>query len=135
MTLAEVFLAPVRDCFPAQVAIVSLLILIFLDCLFGVGTAIMRKEFSSKKMREGIGHKSSEFGFILIGIIVDALTFSGLEVGFNGPILVSVAVYLCVMEIGSLLETFAKNNPELAESPAFKLLETAHVIKDKDSEK
>lgn len=132
MALVEVFLSPIRDCFPAQVAILSLFILILLDCIFGVGNAIMEKRFSSTKMREGIGHKCSEFGFILVGIVVDAMTFAGLNVGFSGPILVCVAVYLCVMEIGSLMETFARINPALAESPAFKLLESVHVIKEDD---
>lgn len=128
--ILEVFLSPIRDCFPAQVAIISLLLLILLDWIFGIGNACMHHEFSSKKMREGIGHKCSELGFIAVGVLMDALIMSGLDIGFEGPILTTVAVYLCIMEIGSLMETFAKINPELAHSPAFKLLATAHIIKE-----
>lgn len=124
----DAFLAPVRDCFPAQVAIIALGILILCDWIFGIGNAIMKNEFSSEKMRLGIGHKCSELGFILVGIVADALVSAGINIGFTGPVLTTIAVYLCIMEIGSLLETFAKINPQLAGSPAFKLLASAHVV-------
>ena len=132
MLLLETLLTPIRDCFPAQVAIAVLLILILLDWIFGIGNACMKHEFSSEKMRQGIGHKCTELGFILLGILVDALISVGFDLGFNGPILTTIALYLCVMEIGSLLETFAKINPELAHSPAFKLLASVHVIHEEE---
>lgn len=132
MMLLETFLSPVRDCFPAQVAIVALLVFILLDWVFGIGNACMKHEFSSEKMRQGIGHKCSELGFVLVGIVVDAMVMAGLDIGFNGPILVTVVVYLCIMEIGSLLEIFAKINPALADSPAFRLLANAHIIHDSE---
>lgn len=128
MLLFEVFTAPVRECLPAQVAIIALLILILLDWIFGIGNAVMKREFKSEKMREGIGHKCSELGFITVGVVMDAMISSGLNIGFDAPILTTVAVYLCIMEIGSLMETFAKINPQLAKSPAFKLLASAHLI-------
>ena len=136
MMLLESFLSPVRDCFPAQVAIVALLILILLDWVFGICNALVHQEFSSKKMREGIGHKCSELGFIVVGIVMDAMITSGLDIGFDGPILTTIAIYLCIMEIGSLMGIFAKINPQLAGSPVFKLLATAHVISnDEEKEK
>lgn len=135
MLLLETFLSPVRDCFPAQVAISALLVLILLDWIFGIGNALMKHEFSSKKMREGIGHKCSELGFVVVGIVMDAMIMSGLDIGFQGPILTTVALYLCVMEVGSLMEIFAKINPQLGESPAFKLLASVHVIADKTEER
>jgi len=130
--LIESFLSPVRDCFPAQVAIVALLILILLDWIFGIGNACMKHEFKSDKMRQGIGHKMSELGFVVVAIVMDAMISVGLDLGFNGPILTTIAVYLCIMEIGSLLEIFASINPQLADSPVFKLLATAHIIKEED---
>ena len=128
--IIDVFLAPVRDCFPAQVAIISLLLLIALDWVFGIGCACMHHEFSSSKMREGIAHKCSELGFILVGIIADAMLSAGLDLGFNGPILTVIALYMCIMEIGSLLEIFAKINPNIANSSVFKLLASAKMVKD-----
>lgn len=128
MLLLETFLSPIRDCFPAQVAVAALLLLILLDWIFGIANALLHHEFSSEKMREGIGHKCSELGFVIVGIIMDAMITSGLNIGFGGPILTTIAVYLCVMEVGSLLEIFAKINPQLADSPVFKLLATVHVV-------
>lgn len=134
MLLLETFLAPIKDCFPAQVAIIALLALILLDWVFGIGNACMKHEFSSVKMRHGIGHKCTELGFVAVGILADAMITSGLNIGFSGPILTTVALYLCIMEIGSLLETFALINPDLSESPVFKLLKTVHVVHGDDGD-
>ena len=130
MLLLETFLSPIRDCFPAQVAVVALLVLILLDCVFGIGNAIMKQEFSSEKMRQGIGHKMSELGFVCVGIVMDAMISAGLDIGFEAPILTTTTVYLCVMEIGSLMEIFAKINPQLAHSPVFQLLASVELITD-----
>ena len=126
----DVFLSPVRDNPVAQAAIIGLLLLIVLDFAFGFAGAWARGEFESRKMREGIAHKCSELGFVIVGVIMDALLFAGLDMGFNGPILVGVVGYLCVMEVGSLLESFVKLNPKLGDSPVFKLLATAHIVGD-----
>ena len=120
----DAFLAPVRDSGAAQVGIAAVLVLIALDILFGLGNALSKHEYSSGKMREGIGHKCAELGFLLVGIVADATIAGGLDLGFSAPVLVTVCVYLCLMEIGSLLETFAKMNPQLAGSPLFRLLES-----------
>ena len=134
MLLFDTFISPIRDCFPAQVAIVALLVLILFDWIFGIYNAIIQHEFSSEKMRQGIGHKSSELGFVCVGIVMDAMISSGLEIGFDAPVLTTFAVYLCLMEMSSLMEIFAKINPQLAESPAFRFLESVHIIK-KEEEK
>lgn len=132
--IVDVFMSPIRDCFPAQVGIIALLLLIILDWIFGIGNACMQHEFSSEKMRQGIGHKCSELGFVLIGVIADAMLLSGLDIGLNGPILTAIVLYLCLMEIGSLLEIFAQINPELANSPVFKLLASAHIINEEEAQ-
>lgn len=134
MLLLETFVSPIRDCFPAQVAVAALLALILLDWVFGISNALMHHEFSSEKMRQGIGHKCSELGFVVVGIVMDAMIMSGLDIGFQGPILTTVALYLCIMEVGSLMEIFAKLNPQLAGSPVFKLLESVHIVNNSDEE-
>ena len=127
-TYFDVFIAPVRDNEVAQAAIVGLMLLILLDWMFGLGGAVARREFSSEKMREGIGHKCTELGFVLVGIVADGLLFAGLDLGLNGPVLLAIVLYLCVMEMGSLLEHFAKINPALADTPVFRLLASAHIL-------
>ena len=128
----DAFLAPVRDSTAAQVGITAVLILMALDIVFGLANAIAKGEYQSSKMREGIAHKCAELGFILVGIIADATIIGGVDIGFTAPVLVTICVYLAVMEIGSLLETFAKMNPQLAKSPLFKLL--ASVVPEHEEE-
>ena len=126
----DVFLSPIRDNQTAQVAVMAVLLLIVLDVLFGVGNALLHQEFSSSKMREGIGHKCSELGFLLVGCIADGCIIGGVDLGYSAPVLTGAAVYICVMEIASLLELFTKINPALIDSPVFKLLKASHVLKE-----
>lgn len=134
-SLITVFLSPLHDNPMTQTALIALLILIFLDWVFGIGNACANHAFSSKKMREGISHKCSELGFVLVGLIADAMLFAGLDLGLNGPVLLTITIYLCIMEIGSLLEIFVKMNPVLGDSPVFKLLASAKMIKvDREEE-
>ena len=123
-TWIDVFLAPLRDSQPAKVAVMAMLILIVLDVLFGVLNACLHQEFKSEKMREGIGHKCSEFGFMLVGLIIDGTIVGGVDLGFKAPVLVTICVYIALMELGSLLETFVRMNPALEESPLFRLLDS-----------
>ena len=133
-TFLDAFLSPIRDSTAAQVGITAVLILMVLDIVFGLANAIAKGEYESSKMREGIAHKCAELGFILVGIIADATIIGGVDIGFTAPVLVTVCVYLAVMEIGSLLETFAKMNPQLAKSPLFKLLASVVSEHEEDGE-
>lgn len=126
----DVFLSPIRDNDVVQAALVGLLALMVLDFVFGIFNACSKGEYSSAKMREGMGHKCTELGYVLVGIIADGLVFSGLDIGITGPILGFIVAYLCIMEIGSLLEIFQKINPDLADSPVFRLLETVAEKKE-----
>lgn len=128
--MLDVFLSPIRDNSTAQVAVMAVLLLITLDVLFGVGNAILHHEFSSERMREGIAHKCTELGFLLVGVIADGCIVGGVDLGYSAPVLTGAAVYICVMEIASLLEIFTKINPALKDSPVFKLLAASHVIHD-----
>lgn len=120
----DAFLSPVRDSTVAQIGITAVFILILLDIIFGLANALWQKKYSSEVMRQGIGHKCAELGFLLVGLIVDATIVGGFDLGFQAPVLITICVYICLMEIGSLLETFADMNPALADSPLFKLLDS-----------
>ena len=124
----DVFFSPLRDNSIAQVAIVAVLALIVLDWVFGVANALIHKEFESSKMREGIAHKCGELGFLLVGMIADGVALGGLDIGLGGYVFTAFCTYIIVMEIGSLMEIVAKLDPELANSPGFKLLKSAKAI-------
>ena len=129
----DAFLAPVRDEQAAQVAVMAVLLLTVLDVIFGLVNAIASKSFSSAKMRAGIAHKSASMGFLLVGIVVDGTIIGGLDLGFSAPVLTTICVYLCLMEVASLLETFALLNPHLSNSPLFRLLEASGAITEKEA--
>ena len=118
----DVFLAVIRDNPTAQVAFMAVLLFILLDWIFGVASAVAAKEFSSQKMRDGISHKCSELGFCLVGLIIDGTIVGGVDLGYTAPCFTAICGYVCLMEIGSLLEIFSRMNPQLADSPIFKLL-------------
>lgn len=122
-TWIDVFLSVIRDNQTAQVALMAVLLLILLDWVFGVANAVAHHEFSSTKMREGIGHKCSELGFLLVGVIVDGALMGGVDLGYSAPMFTAICIYICLMEIGSLLEIFCKMNPKLADNPIMRLLQ------------
>ena len=122
----NVFEAPIRDNPTAQVAITAMLLLTLLDVLFGLVHALVSHTFSSQKMREGIGHKCTSLGFVAVADIIDGAIVGGLDLGFSSPVLVVACSYLCIMEISSLLEQFVAINPQLADSPIFRLLNVAN---------
>ena len=121
----EVFETPIRDNPTAQVAISAMLLLTLLDVLFGLLHALVSHTFSSQKMREGISHKCTSLGFVAVADIVDGTIIGGLDLGFSSPVLVVACTYLCIMEISSLLEQFVAINPQLGDSPIFRLLNVA----------
>ena len=127
----DVYMAPVRDNPIVQAMLFAVLILILADMLFGIINACMHHEFSSKKLREGLMHKTGELALVLVGIIIDGLIFAGIDIGVNGPILGVMLTAIIVMEIGSLMEIAAKMNPALADLQVFKVLasvkENAHA--------
>ena len=129
----DAFLAPIRDEQAAQVAVMAVLLLTVLDVIFGLVNAIASKSFSSAKMRAGIAHKSASMGFLLVGIVVDGTIIGGLDLGFSAPVLTTICVYLCLMEVASLLESFALLNPHLSNSPLFRLLEASGAITEKET--
>lgn len=125
------FLAPIQESVAVQTILVAVLILIVADMLFGMLGAIVQKDFQSTKIREGLAHKCSEFAFLLVADVVDALLFAGVDLGVeipNGSAMMVVGVALILMEFASLMENATRINPKLSNNPLFKILDNVHVI-------
>lgn len=120
--LFEFFVAPIRDSQMAQMAILAVLLLILMDWLLGTATALITHSYDSTIARKGIAHKAGELCFVLLAILVDGCIGAGLDLGITSPVLLGTCVYIIVMEVGSILETIGTLNPDLADSPLFKLL-------------
>lgn len=123
----DVFWSVIHDSQVAQVATVAVLLLIVMDILFGVCAAIIQHRFNSEKMRAGMAHKAAEIGLMLLGIIADGALLGGFDFGISAATYLGICAYLAVMEVGSVLETFALMNPELGTNPVFRVLEQIHT--------
>ena len=127
----DIYMSPVRDNPIVQAMLFAVLILIFCDMIFGIVNACSHHEFSSKKLREGLVHKTGELCLVIIGVVIDGLIFAGIDMGVSGPILGVILFSIIFMEIGSLMEIAAQLNPDLQAIKAFKLLasvkENAHT--------
>lgn len=87
-------------------------VFILLDMVTGIVKAFKEKDYNSSVMREGLFHKSGSLLCIAFGVLVDyAQTL--LDLGVNVPVAVSICAYICLMEIGSIIENVCKINPEI----------------------
>lgn len=85
---------------------------ILLDMITGVIKAFKEKNYTSSIMREGLFHKCGSIVCVVFGILVDyAQTF--LDLGITIPVAVSICVYVCLMEIGSIIENVCAINPQI----------------------
>ncbi len=104
-------------------AIAGAVFFMVFDIISGLAAAIINKEVSSSKMRVGLGHKVIMLLFITLalGIEVVSLHVSGL--GFDGVTVYAVCLFICVMEVASILENLCKAYPELSDSKLMSIFE------------
>nr|DAU79712.1 MAG TPA: holin [Caudoviricetes sp.] len=86
------------------------------DYVTGVAKAIMQDNLSSKKMREGLGHK---FTYIILTLTAWFIDEVNLHVDLKLPVSVFVCTVggICLIELTSILENITVINPELADAP------------------
>lgn len=95
------------------IGIVFLLVLI--DYITGVVNAITQGELSSKRMREGLGHKFAYLAIICVALIVEYGS-DYINLGIELPVFIPVCAGICLIEITSIMENCVKINPELKDS-------------------
>lgn len=101
---------------------IPLIVLLFigLDILCGLIQATMNNAVDSTKMRDGLYHKS---GYVLVMLLAYLIEFGThyLELGFSAPVVIPVAVFICLTELVSILENCCKISPALANSKIFSI--------------
>lgn len=102
------------------IGIVFLLALI--DYITGVINAIMHGELSSKKMRQGLGHKFAYLAIICVALIVEYGS-DYINLGIELPIFIPACTGICLIEITSIMENCMKINPELSKSNILNIFE------------
>lgn len=103
---------------------VAVVIAEVLDMVFGLSNAVINKEVSSSKMREGISHKVGILGLLVASAFVE-ICCSFMELPIDLPIVAGVAAWLVLMEIGSICEILVKMNPDLANAPVLSMFDVA----------
>ena len=94
-----------RDCI-----VVSTFILF--DILTGLIKALYQHKLNSTYLREGLFHKLSEIMAVLGSWGIEyALNY--ISLGIDLPVRSTVTVYICVMELVSIIENIAEINPKL----------------------
>ena len=85
---------------------------IVLDFATGLTKAFATKTFTSTKMREGLFHKVALLLCMILGFLVDHAQGS-IDLGITVPVAAAVCVYICLMEITSIIENVCKINPQI----------------------
>ena len=90
-------------------------LLVGIDYVTGVVTAIMHGELSSERMRQGLGHKFAYLAVICVALIVEYGS-DYINLGIELPVFIPVCAGICLIEITSIMENCVKINPELKDS-------------------
>lgn len=85
---------------------------ILLDFVTGLVKAFATKSYNSSVMREGLFHKSGSIMVIVFGALVDYAQ-GYMELGVSIPIATTLCIYVCLMEIGSIIENVCIINPRV----------------------
>lgn len=93
--------------------IIAIIFFITIDYLTGIIKAIMQNTLSSKKMREGLGHK---FAYLLLACTAWFIDTTAMHIQLGLPISVFICTVsgICLIELTSILENIVIINPELA---------------------
>lgn len=86
------------------------------DYVTGVAKAIMQDNLSSKKMREGLGHKFAYFILVLTAWFIDEINLH-VDLGLPVSIFICTVGGISLIELTSILENIVAINPELADAP------------------
>lgn len=104
-------------------ALFASLFFIATDYLTGIVKAVMQNNLSSRKMREGLGHK---FAYLVLITITYAIDTVNTHVSLGLPINVFIITVggVCLIELTSILENVCEINPELKNKPFMKIFTT-----------
>lgn len=95
---------------------IAIIFFIGIDYVTGVAKAIMRDNLSSRKMREGLGHKFAYLMLVLVAWFIDEVN-RHIDLGLPMSVFVCTVGGVCLIELTSILENITEINPELKNAP------------------
>ena len=93
--------------------IIGVFVMILLDIISGLLKAIKSGNVKSSIMKEGLLSKASEVFVMVMALIIDKGA-PYLGVNLNLPLLQCIGIYICIMELFSIIENIGALNPALA---------------------
>lgn len=93
------------------------------DYLTGIVKAIMQNNLSSRKMREGLGHKFAYLVLITVAYAIDTVS-THVSLGLPVNVFVITIGGVCLIELTSILENICDINPELKNKPFMQTFDT-----------
>lgn len=111
---------------------IAVLFFVSADYITGVMKAIMQGNLSSKRMREGLGHKLAYIILTLTAWFMDTLNVH-LSLGFPINVFTCIVSGVCLIELTSIIENITAINPEL-ENAAFMNIFAQNNTKPKHKE-
>lgn len=85
---------------------------ILLDFITGLVKAFKTKQFTSSVMRQGLFHKAGSVLVVMFGALVDYAQVY-IDLGVSIPVATTICIYICLMEIGSIIENVCVINPRI----------------------
>lgn len=85
---------------------------IVFDIITGLVKAVANEGINSTLLRKGLYHKISE-GLSVVGAALLERAMSVLEFGVELPAVKAVAIYICLMELVSIIENLCELNPTM----------------------
>jgi len=104
---------------------------IIVDYVTGIAKAIMQDNLSSKKMREGLGHKFAYLILVLVAYFIDEINLH-VDLGLPVSVFVCTVGGICLIELTSILENITVINPELAGAPFMQIFSQSTSGKHKE---
>lgn len=102
--------------------ILAVVVMSALDYITGVVNAIMHSELSSRKMREGLGHKFAYLVTFFVAWFVD-FEMNHIDLGFTVALTPLVTVGIVLIELSSIVENIGSINPELQASKVLQIFQ------------
>lgn len=94
---------------------VAVLIFIIIDYITGVINAALKKSISSRKMREGLGHKATYIILLSVCYTIDTIQLNT-ELNLPTKLFPIVSCGILLIELTSIIENICEINPELKQA-------------------
>ena len=113
---------------------VAVLIFIIIDYITGVINAALKKSISSRKMREGLGHKATYIILLSVCYTIDTIQLNT-ELNLPTKIFPIVSCGILLIELTSIIENICEINPELKQANFMYIFEKNNTeTKEKNNE-